>query len=70
VPVSLHGELSLVLARTPDGVSGEGVEAQVVERCLPRVEEGLHGADERGHEGSRDVRSRLTFDGFTPGLIR
>ena len=51
-------------------ISGEGVEAQVLERCLPRLEEGVHGADERGHERPRDVRPRLTFDGFTPGLIR
>ena len=67
---SLLGELPLVLARTPDRISGEGVEAQVLERRLPRLEEGLHGADERGHERPRDVHPRLTFDGFTPGLIR
>ena len=67
---SLLGELPLVLAHTPDRISGEGVEAQVLERRLPGLEEGLHGADERGHERPRDVRPRLTFDGFAPGLIR
>ncbi len=67
---SLLGELPLVLAHTPDCISGEGVEAQVLERRLPRLEEGLHGADERGDERPRDVHPRLTFDGFAPGLIR
>ncbi len=70
LPASLLGELPLVLAGTPDRISGEGVEAQVLERRLPGLEEGLHGADERGHERPRDVHPRLTFDGFTPGLIR
>ena len=69
-PPSLLGERRLVLARTPDRISGEGVEAQVLERRLPGLEEGLHGADERGRERPRDVRPRLTLDGFAPGLIR
>jgi hypothetical protein len=67
---ALLGELPLVLARTPDRSSGEGVEAQVLERRLPGLEEGLHGGDERGRERPRDVRPRLTLDGFAPGLIR
>ena len=59
VPAALLCGVPVVQPRAPDGDAGEGLEVPLVERRLPRREEDLHGADERGHERPRHLRSRL-----------
>ena len=71
LPAALLGDAS---RRTQpvrlDRDAGEGLEAPLLERRLPRREEDLHGADERGDERPRDLRSRLTFDRGRARTIR
>ena len=61
VSAALLGGVPVVQPRAADGDGGEGLEVPLVERRLPRREEDLHGADERGHERPRHVRSRLNL---------
>ena len=59
VPPALLGHVPLLQPRPPDGDAGEGVEAALVERRLPRREEHLHRADERRRQHARHVRSAV-----------
>ena len=65
VPAALLGSVPVVQRRRAHGDAGEGLEVPLLERCLSRREEDLHRADERRHERSRHLRSRLNV---LPGI--
>jgi hypothetical protein len=59
VPTALLGDVPVLHSAPADRDSGQGLEAALVERRLPGLEEDLHGADERGLERTRDVRAEI-----------
>jgi len=67
VPTSLRRGVPVVQPRAPDGEAGEGLEVPLVERRVSRRDEGLHGADERGNERPRNLRSDVRASTFNKG---